>query len=322
MLKILRSGELGHLETVCTAPDWRLPEDAVWIDLISPTRDEELAVERALDLQVPTREDMVEIESSSRLYQEGGATFMTAVVLYASESDQPRVGPITFVLTKGRLVTVRYMEPRSFKFFVDQAERQPHLCPDGATTFLNLIEAVVDRTADILEAVALEVDEVSSTVFRQGASNAGKFKALLARLGQAQAKNAKARESLVSLSRLVSFAHLDDTIETVADHREHLKSLHRDVTSLTDQASYLSSNVTFTLDTALGLINVEQNAIIKIFSVAAVAFLPPTLVASIYGMNFSHMPELDWRLGYPMAVGVMVLSAVLPLLWFKRKGWL
>jgi magnesium transporter len=144
----------------------------------------------------------------------------------------------------------------------------------------------------------------------------------LAKLGRSQSLNAKARDSLVSLARLISFASLSDQIEANRDHRDHLKSLQRDVQSLTDHSSYLSSNITFLLDAALGLINIEQNAIIKIFSVAAVVFLPPTLVASIYGMNFEQMPELKFAHGYPMALILMVISAVVPLWWFRKKGWL
>jgi len=320
MLKILRAGVPGFEEIDADVPGWRLPDDTVWIELIEPTRAEELAVERQVGVSIPTREEMAEIEASSRLYQEGGATFMTATVLYASDAEVPMLGPITFVLVGERLVTVRYMEPRSFRLFSEQAEKQPALCPTGPHTFLNLLDAVVDRTADILEKTAADLEACSRTVFAR--RREGGFEPVLRDLGRAQMVNAKARDSLVSLSRLISFAALAPQIEKDAEARGHLKSLARDVASLTDYGSYLAGNVGFSLDAALGLINIEQNAIIKIFSVAAVAFLPPTLIASIYGMNFEHMPELDWRLGYPMALGLMVLSAVVPLWWFKQRGWL
>src|SRR3712207_5880941 len=150
MLKILRAGA-SDLEL---APDpsaaWSLPADAVWIDLQAPTREEELQVERALGLQLPTREEMLEIEVSSRVYQDGDATFMTALVLYNTASDAPSAEPITFVLTKDRLVTIRYIEPKSFAAFVAQAARQPSLCPTAVHTFLGLVEAIVDRTADLI----------------------------------------------------------------------------------------------------------------------------------------------------------------------------
>ena len=320
MLSILRAGG-GDIETHAGPLDgWRLPADAVWVELVEPTREEELLVERELGLFLPTREDMQEIEASSRLYQEAGATFMTATVLYNADTESPSSQPITFVLTGDRLVTIRYFQPRSFLAFAAQARRQPGLCAGGAITFLGLIEAVVDRTADVLERTSGEVEQISQQVFAEGRT--GGFEAVLTRLGRAQNVNAKIRDSLVSLARLASFASLADQIEHSREHRERLKTVTRDVQSLLDQDSFLAANISFLLDTTLGLINIEQNGIIKIFSVAAVAFLPPTLIASIYGMNFEHMPELDWRLGYPMAAALMLLSALIPLWWFRRKGWL
>ncbi len=319
MLRMLRRGAPGF-DTPQTAAGWRLPDDVVWIELIEPTRAEELAVEQALGVLLPTREEMAEIEVSSRLYQEDGATFMTATVLCNADGDAPTSAPVTFVLVGPRLVTIRYMEPRAFAIFGAQAERQPSLCPDGVTTFLGLIDAIVDRIADILERASAEVETTSRAIFdrRKG----GGFEEILNRLGKAQNVNAKSRDSLVSLARLISFALLADQIDAREEGRDHLRSLHRDVASLTDHASYLSGNVTFLLDAALGLINIEQNTIIKIFSVAAVVFLPPTLVASIYGMNFHHMPELEWEGGYPMAITLMILSVLVPLWWVRRKGWL
>ena len=318
MLKILRAGATAFDPP--SEAGWTLPADAVWIDLQSPTRDEEHALERALGLQLPTREEMLEIEPSSRTRQEGPATYMTALVLYNTTSEQPAAEPITFVLTHDRLVTIRYVDPKAFQLFIGQAARQASLCPSAAETFLGLIEAIVDRTADVIERTAAEVEDVSRAVFAD--KHPDKYRDVLTRLGRAQAVNAKARDSLVSLARLASFASLADTIEHSRENNERLKSISRDVQSLLDHDTYLSTNISFLLDTSLGLINIEQNAIIKIFSVAAVAFLPPTLIASIYGMNFEHMPELDWRFGYPFALALMVLSAIVPLLWFRKRGWL
>lgn len=319
MLKLLRNGAPGF-EIASTLPGWRLPPDAVWIELVEPTRAEELMVEQALGVLLPTREEMAEIEASSRLYQEDGATFMTATILHNADADIPSSAPVTFVLTGERLVTIRYIEPRAFAIFAAQAERQPSLCPTGVQAFLGLLDAVVDRTADILERTSSEVEASSRSIFKR--PREGGFEQILTRLGRSQNVNAKARDSLVSLARLISFASLAEQIEANRDYRDHLKSLQRDVQSLTDHSSYLSSNITFLLDAALGLINIEQNAIIKIFSVAAVVFLPPTLVASIYGMNFEQMPELKFVHGYPMALIFMVISAVVPLWWFRKKGWL
>ncbi len=316
MLRVLRRGAAGF-ETPQLGPGWTLPDDAIWIELVAPAREEETAAESALGLQLPTRDEMAEIEPSSRLYQEGGSTFMTAFVLVHSEGEHPVLAPVTFVLAGERLVTIRYVEPRAFKVFADQHARS---CHNAAQILLGLLDAIIDRIADILERISGEVEDVSQSVFRS--PRHGGFEPLIAQLGRSQMVNAKARDSLVSLARLISFASLAPQIEDAEEQREHLKSLRRDVQSLTDHAGHVADNTTFLLDAAMGLINIEQNSIIKIFSVAAVAFLPPTLVASIYGMNFRHMPELDWPLGYPLAVGLMAVSAVLPLLWFRHKRWL
>ena len=143
---------------------------------------------------------------------------------------------------------------------------------------------------------------------------------LMDRLGKAQGVNAKIRESAASMMRMLIYAGGAETLESPAA-REHISSLQHDLASVTDHSGYLSGNITFLLDAALGLINIEQNGIIKFFSVAAVVLMPPTLVASIYGMNFHHMPELAWPYGYPMALSLMAISAILPFLWFRRRGW-
>ncbi|KRA61828.1 magnesium transporter [Caulobacter sp. Root655] len=319
MLRVLRHGAPGF-DLVGLSADWRLPDDAVWIELVDPTRAEEVAVEKSIGLLLPTREEMAEIEASSRLYQEDGGTFMTATVLVNADGDLPTAAPVTFVLTGDRLVTIRYVEPKAFKVFAAQAERQPSLCPGGAQTFLGLLDAIVDRTADIIERTAGEVETQSRVIFSRPRGAA--FEAILNRLGRAQNINAKARDSLISLARLLSFAVLAEQFTGDKELRDHLKSLQRDVQSITDHSGFLSGNITFLLDAALGLINIEQNSIFKIFSVFSVMFLPPTLVAGIYGMNFEHMPELRWLHGYPFAIGLMLVAALGPLMWFRRRGWL
>jgi len=319
MLRVLRHGAPGF-DHVALSADWRLPADAVWIELVNPSRAEEVAVEKSIGLLLPTREEMAEIEASSRLYQEDGGTFMTATVLVNADGDLPTVAPVTFVLAGARLVTIRYVEPKAFSVFAAQAERQPSLCPSGAQTFLGLLDAIVDRTADIIERTAGEVETQSRIIFSRPRGAA--FEAILNRLGRAQNINAKARDSLISLARLLSFAVLAEQFTGDKELRDHLKSLQRDVQSITDHSGFLSGNITFLLDAALGLINIEQNSIFKIFSVFSVMFLPPTLVAGIYGMNFEHMPELRWMHGYPFAIALMLIAALGPLLWFKRRGWL
>ena len=320
MLKVMRAGQAGLEAAPDPIADWRLPQDTIWIDLDRPTRSEELLVEQELGVGLPTREEMAEIEPSSRLYQEDGATIMTATVLCGSQTTAPTNEPVTFVLARETLVTIRYAEPRALKIWLAQAEKQGLVCESGRTVLMNLLDAFVDRLADVLEHTGQEVETLSQGVFER--PRVRSFEALLTGLGLAQNVTAKARESLVSQTRLIGFALLSTQVDSSSDAREHLKTLARDVQSLTDHSSYLSGNIQFLLDAALGLINIEQNGIIKIFSVMAVVFMPPTLIASIYGMNFHHMPELDKPWAYPIALAAMVLSAVLPIWLFHRKGWL
>ena len=316
MLKLLRRGAPA-CEDCAIGPDWRPPPDTVWIDLCRPTREDELAVEAALGLNLPTLDEMEALEPSSRLYQEGGVTFMTASLLAKSSEAMPITTPATFVIGKGVLVTMRYQTLRAFEVF---GERAPESADTAVATFLSLLDAIVERLAEILGDAGDQVEQGSSAIFQRPQS--GNFRPLLTDLAHAQSVTSLTRSSLVSLARMLSFANLASEIATDPECRTHLETLQRDAQSLTEHASYQSSHISFLLDAALGLINIEQNGIIKFFSVVAVVFLPPTLVASIYGMNFDNMPELHWALGYPMAIVMMVLSAVLPILWFKRRGWL
>jgi magnesium transporter len=300
--------------------------DHVWIDLLCPTAEEEQAVEQVLCIEVPTREEMQEIEISSRLYREDGALFMTATLMSQTETEQPQAEPVTFILVGERLVTIRYSEPKPFQIFAGRAARMGAAVARGEAILLALLDAVVDRTADILERLAADLDRLARDVFEHQSARPTKtrdFQEVLRQIGRKGDINSKLRESLVSIGRLLAF--LSQGLETQKGSREaraRIKTLYRDAHSLTDHASFQSNKINFLLDATLGMINIEQNAIIKIFSVAAVVFLPPTLIASIYGMNFEHMPELRWLAGYPLALALMVLAAILPYLYFKRRGWL
>ncbi|HWG79006.1 MAG TPA: magnesium transporter CorA family protein [Stellaceae bacterium] len=323
MLQILATSDC-RLRVLTGQPGEMLPEDAVWIDLVRPTREEELFVERSLHVSLPTREEMQEIEPSNRLYQEDGGLFMTVNILAKTDTPLPESTAITFVLVRQRLITIRYEEPKAFRTFAGHVERHRELGASGASLLVGLLEAIVDRTADILERLGADIDALSRLVLvANGGTGAPRdFGDALTRMGRHHDLTAKARESLVSLSRLLSFLTLPGDVRSDEELREHVRGLVRDVASLTDHATFISGNISFLLNATLGLVNVEQNAIIKIFSVAAVVFLPPTLVASIYGMNFKLIPELGWEYGYIWALLLMVLSAVLPYLYFKRRGWL
>jgi magnesium transporter len=304
----------------------RIGEEAVWVDLLNPTQDEEKKVERALKFNVPTREEQQEIEASSRLYQENGAYFMTATLLYTTEQGDPRTTPATFILAGQRLVTVRYAEPRAFPIFVARCNRTETDLKSGPAVLIGLLETIIDRLADFIERLQAEVEGLSHSIFELkggAASKQRRFDVLLRAIGREGEITSKARESAHSLGRLLTFLiHAANERKEGKPLQARIRTAARDVTSLTDYATFLSGKIIFLLDATLGSINIQQNDIIKIFSVAAVVFLPPTLIASIYGMNFHHMPELDWRFSYPLALLLMVLAAVLPYLYFKRRGWL
>ena len=314
--------DAGRLRTVREADP--IAAETVWFDLLSPTRQEETALEAHLGLGLPTKDEMQEIEQSSRLYSEDGGHFMTALIPSHTDADDAIMAPVSFILANHRLVTIRYTEPRAFAAFPQRAEKADLGLQSGETVLMALLEAIVDRLADILERAGREIDLISRRVLGQKGAETRKgtnYKATLEEIGRKGDLTSNIRDSLATLERLVAFLGPKLT-SADKENRDQLKALVADVRSLADHANFMAQKITFLLDATLGLINIEQNAIIKIFSVAAVVFLPPTLVASVYGMNFDYMPELQLAWGYPVAVALMVLSAVLPYLYFKRRGWL
>jgi len=314
---LIRQGRLEETEDL---------DAAIWIDLLSPTREKEIEFEKLLGVGLPTREDMEEIEISSRLYEEDGGLFMTAQLPAYVEEENMTMGPVTFVIVGHRLVTIRYHDPKSFSVFPARAARTPIAGDSGETIFLALLETLVDRLADIIERAGRAVTPVSKGIFHPTASRTKRailHRSYLETIGRAGDLISDIRDSLMTLDRAVGFyAQHIVSHEGSESKRARLKTITRDLHSIGDHASFLSGKITLLLDATLGMIGIEQNAIIKIFSVAAVVFLPPTLVASIYGMNFEFIPEFKWPFGYPFAIGLMVLSALLPYWFFKRKGWL
>jgi len=312
------------LERIAIEPGAAPPEGAVWIDLVTPTVQEDKVVEKLLGIAIPTREEMQEIEVSSRLYVENGARYMTATLMCQSDTA-PRTTPVTFILSGHRLATVRYDDPRPFAIVEHKLARN---CPPkvtGESVLVDLLDAVVDRSADILERIGGEVDQISHSIFEpEEEPEPPAYKDVLKALGRKGDLTSKVRESLVSIGRLLVFLITEaEGMRWGKDMRAHLQSMRRDATSLSDHATYLANKVTFLQDAMLGVVNIEQNAIIKIFSIAAVIFMPPTLVASIYGMNFhTGMVELEWTYGYPFALMMMVLAAILPIVYFKWRKWL
>jgi len=314
----------GGLKGVTIGDEDTLPAGALWIDLFNPTVEERRKVDLAYGLEMPTRADMEEIEISSRLYQEDANMFMTAMVLAQTDTDLPTADAVTFVLTPEHLVTIRYIDPQPFRTYALRCERAVVNAPRPETVLLQLLDAVIDRMADVLEKTGSDVEVISAEVFSPGIHKVGTrdFQNILRRLGQKHGLSSKMRESLLTIGRMLTFLTQSFDNRVQKDTRAHVKTLVRDVQSLQDHSSFVAAKVSYLQDATLGLINNEQNNIIKIMSVAAMVFLPPTLFASIWGMNFHYMPELNKVWGYPVSIGVMIISAVLPYIYFKRRGWL
>jgi magnesium transporter len=303
-----------------------LPEEAVWIDLLEPTLAEEHDVEAKLGIDVPTREEMKEIEASNRLYEENGALYMTMTLAAKLDTDRPVSTAVTFILTRGRLVTARYIDTRPFNQFISYAQTHPGACQSGISILAGIVEAIIERIADILERVGADLDTLSGSIFARNGSDAPSsrdLRSMIERIGFSGDLNSKARESLVSLGRLLVFLQQANVPELTHEQRSRFRSISRDVVSLSDHSSFLGSKISFLLEATLGLINVEQNNIIKIFSVAAVLFLPPTLIASIYGMNFKLLPNIPGEYGnFFFSIGLMIASMGVTYALFKKKGWL
>ncbi|TCT09808.1 magnesium transporter [Tepidamorphus gemmatus] len=302
------------------------PESAVWIDLMCPTAEEEAMVQGWFGIEVPTREEMREIEVSSRLYEEDGALFMTILSILNADAPHADATDVTFILLPSALVTVRYAQPRPITLYAQRAGKAGPSCKAPDYVLLGLVETFVDRLADILERTGADIDTISREIFEHESKRPirpADFKAIVARIGRSGELAAKVRESLVTIARMMSFLSSGaGEVRLSKEVRTHIKTATRDCAQLGDHATYLSNKTMFLLEATMGLINIEQTNIIKIFSVAAVALLPPTLIASIYGMNFTHMPELEWTFGYPLALLGMIASAALPYVYFRRKGWL
>lgn len=301
-----------------------------WFDILNPTKEDETFVENLLKIDLPTREEMAELEVSARLYGEGDQLFTIASFpVEMGEDDFSNVN-VTFVISKTYIVTMRYTLTRVITPFAHRLVRRSAISAEEL--LLSMMESFVAAFADMLEKKTARLDAIGRQIFTiphtkktksLNTFSAGNWRNLLQHIGLIGQIIAVIREGLVSFSRMATFLHgQKDTACISKAGAVRLATIERDCTHLSEHANYLSDKVSFLLEATLGLLNVEQNQIIKLFSVVSVVLMPPTLVASIYGMNFKWMPELEWHFGYPAAVTGMVLSAILPFVYFKFKKWL
>jgi magnesium transporter len=298
-----------------------------WLDLLDPTPDEQSIVESDYGVRLPSREDLSEVESSSRIAEENGVLFMSVPIASHGRAFDEAPSPIGFVLSKNVLVTIRYSPSRSF----DNAATRFARCESGssAEAFAILVEEMVDVTADRLEAIAAELDRVSRSVFRRPRhrrdnhvrSNEA-LRNTLIDVGNAGERLSQMRSRILGLQRIIPFAAAPARDWIPDGIRSRLHVAQTDSVSLADYQIHLSDKVQFLLDAVLGFINTKQNDIFTVLTVVSVVGIPPTLVAGIYGMNFKNMPELEWAWGYQFGLAMIALSTIIPILWFKWRGWL
>ncbi len=303
-----------------TSKNAEMLAQAVWIDLYSPTEEEQTLFKAHISIEIPTQEAMDSIELSSRLYRLAERSYMTAMVIANSSSEDPKLEPITYIFTPSQLFTIRYIHPKSFDLFLSHIKLLETINP--TSLLITLIDTAIDRLADILELVGNQLDEYSKIVFHNPGTHKLNYQQLFRQIGAAGDLDTKVRESIVTFNRLITFFQQTPNAPLAPENQGRLMTFNKDIAALSEHSTFLSTKINLLLDATLGMVNIEQNNIIKLFSVAAVIFLPPTLIASIYGMNFRIMPELLWRYGYAFALGLMGVAAWLPYKYFKFKKWL
>jgi magnesium transporter len=297
---------------------------ALWIDLVSPDAHEVAKVEAFAGIHLPSLQDMTEIEASSRLVRRPGYQLVTVPVLTGSGSFNPRATAMSFVLGNGRLITLRYDTPTAVETFIAGLGQSGETSAAGV--LLGLLEAIVDRIADVLEHLGADLDAASHRIFHQPTrdhkrrrATSRELEGLLRSIGRAGDLSGRARETLLGVKRMGAFlAHG----EALAGEALRLDTIGHDVQSLAEHIDFMSNKINFLLDATVGVIGIQQNQVIKMFTIMSVLFLPPTLVASWYGMNFKIIPELQWEWGYAYAIALAVISAIVPYWLFKRKGWM
>ncbi|MCD6061795.1 MAG: corA [Moraxellaceae bacterium] len=307
----------GLLEQVAINAASDLLPQVIWVDAIAPTDEERGWLSEAYGQELPTIDDLYEIEATSRFYEnEHGLHISSYFLNYADENSENMSA--AFVFNGERLFTLREEELAAFRLFRLRARKGLVNLTNSKSIMLGLCETKVENLADIVERIAADLEKTSRQVL--GNAEQDDMEQVLTDLAQQEDINGKVRISMVDLQRMLYLLLRSGLLN--AEQSERLRDIIRDSESLIASTAFLFDKIKFLLDTTLGFINVNQNKIIKIFSVASVVFLPPTMIASVYGMNFDLMPELKWQLGYPWALLLMVLSAVAPYLWFRKKKWL
>ena len=309
-------------------PGPHLTSNAVWLDLVDPTDRERDTAARLSGLRVPTREDVAEIESSSRLYTDHGVLYFSMPYSYLGPDGRSQVVPTGFVLSDHHLLTVRYAVLPAFDTFAERFGGEG--AANSSQAFVGLAEAIVDRIADVLERVAAELDRLSKATFlsEEGAKGRNarrtdeRLRSILNAIGRCGDTLGNLRDSVLALGRIAAYALQSRDEWMPVELKSRLGTLKQDIASLNDYDQQLNNKVSFLLDAVLGFINIEQNNGVKVLTIASVVGIPPTFVVGLYGMNFKNMPEYDWSYGYQYGWVMILVSIVVPLVWFRLKGWL
>lgn len=311
-----------------TAQNIELLNEAIWIDLLSPTVEENKMIDKALNIDIPTSEEMGKIRLSNTLYKQDNNIFMIATMISHSESNEPKIDPVSFVLTPNKLITVRYADPKTFSIFAGQLKMIDRSQRTAPILFTELLHSSINRLADILSIVGEHLEDYSKFIFAPPVRKGPRpdYRKNMRELGYSADLATKARESLLAFSRLIYFFQQNAGNRIDAEHNAYLLTLNKDIQALGAHAEFQSNKINYLLAATLGSVNIAQNNTIKTFSVAAVSFLPPTLVASVYGMNFSrdspfNMPELGWEYGYLYALTLMIITPFALFRYFKYRGW-
>ena len=327
MLRLERLSHAGEATADLSAD--RLPANIGWIDLSNPTKEEIAYIERAAGLKVPGREKLVEIESSSRLHIEDGALYLSMPTIFR-QGDMVGRTPLGFLLTSKILVTVRFEELKAFADVRGRLAAKDRDCTGAVGIFVSILEAIVDRTADVLEHVEARLDEISDLIFREEAAadtsqapgrETVRLKGILRQVGRSGDMTSNIRDCLLGIGRIVPYVENHGSDWIGSEDKQRLAVVKQDVASLDDYKTHLTDKIQFLLDATLGLTNIDQNNIFRILTIVSVVGIPPTLIAGIYGMNFKNMPELNWEWGYAIGLAVIALSGIIPIIWFKVKGW-
>ena len=326
---MLRFHACGHPEIKFSLETKTIPAEVNWIDVFKPDTEEIAFLERTLGLELPTLEELSQIESSSRLRSEKDWLRLSLPVIYQTDGFLPALTPLGIVLSKDRLLTVRFKRMKALDNVFDNIERFP-IQTGGIGALIAVVEAVIDHTADLLERVGSDLDHLSEEILGTSSvdssrhkprENAGQLRFFLREIGRKGDLLSKIEGLLLGMARVLPYVTVHVTPQLESARRAKFTSLERDVKSLNDYETHLAEKIQLLLDATVGLTNIEQNNIFRILTVVSVIGIPPTFFASMWGMNFKHMPELDWSYGYVFGLTVIALSAIIPFVWFKWRGW-